>query len=70
MQAWWAEETSLKNIKNLTGKKKWYDDVHGSIIVIVTFNEKTKSLNVNFDLITYSWEFDMSYNVAWYVNLI
>ncbi len=65
MQAWWAEETSLKNIK-----KKWYDDVHGSIIVIVTFNEKTKSLNVNFDLITYSWEFYMSYNVAWYVNLI
>ncbi len=29
------------------------DDVHGSIIVIV-----------NFYLITYSWEFNMSYNVA------
>ncbi len=56
MQAWWAEETYIyyckKNYK-YTYIYIYNDDVHGSIIVIV-----------NFYLITYSWEFNMSYNVA------
>ncbi len=28
MQAWWAEENSLKNIKNLTVQKLLTDNVH------------------------------------------